>query len=84
VAGFVCHLVSEQYGGRTVIEFTRWQRIERAFHAVADEAPGSAREARVLALCGEDADLALEVLALLQADAVHRATSPSTPPKPRR
>lgn len=65
-------------------EFTRWQRTERAFHAVADEAPGSARDARVLALCGDDADLAREVLALLRADAAHTATSPRDPPKPRR
>lgn len=67
-----------------MIGFTRWQRIEHAFHAVADEAPGSAREARVLALCGDDADLALEVLALLRADAAHTAAAPTDPPKSRR
>lgn len=67
-----------------MIGFTRWQRIEHAFHAVADEAPGSAREARVLALCGDDADLALEVLALLRADAVHAAAARANPPESRR
>ena len=49
--------------------FTRWQTAEAAFHAVADEARGPTRDARVLALCGHDVELAAEVNGLLAADA---------------
>jgi tetratricopeptide (TPR) repeat protein len=48
---------------------TRWQQVEEAFHALADEAPGPARDARLWELCGHDAALAAEIEALLAADA---------------
>ena len=59
---------------RVVNEFTRWQRIEHTFHAVADDAPGPARDARVLDLCGQDAGMAAEIGTLLDADATARTT----------
>ena len=59
---------------RVVNEFTRWQRIEHTFHAVADDAPGPARDARVLDLCGQDAGMAAEIGTLLDADATAPAS----------
>jgi eukaryotic-like serine/threonine-protein kinase len=50
------------------MDVTRWQRIETVFHTVADDPPGSTRDARIRALCGHDAALVTEVLALLEAD----------------
>lgn len=50
-------------------DVTRWQRVEAIFHALVDDAPGPAREARLAALCDGDADLAFEISTLLTADA---------------
>ena len=47
------------------MDTSRWQRIEALFDAVADEAPGPARRARLEALCDGDGALADEVAALL-------------------
>ncbi len=60
--------------------FTRWQQVEDVFHALADEAPGPARDARVRELCGHDAALAAEVNALLAADATAEESARQTDP----
>lgn len=49
-------------------DYTHWQRIESIFHAVADDEPGPAREARIEALCGHDAHLCASVRELLDED----------------
>ena len=63
-------------------DFTRWQRVEAAFHALADDVPGPAREARLAALCDGDTEVVAEVLALLAADAAtaERAHAPAADP----
>lgn len=47
------------------MDIARWQRIESLFGAVADDAPGPARRARLEQLCDGDGTLADEVEALL-------------------
>jgi len=65
-----------------VSDFTRWQRVEAVFHALADDVPGPAREARLATLCDGDAELASEISALLTADAgtAERAQAPAADP----
>ncbi|MEZ4387264.1 MAG: serine/threonine-protein kinase [Candidatus Krumholzibacteriia bacterium] len=51
-------------------ERARWERVQALFDAASD-LPPDARRAYVTAHCDQDADLALEVLSLLEADAAH-------------
>ncbi len=51
-------------------ERARWERVQALFDAASD-LPPAARRAYVTAHCEDDADLALEVLSLLEADAEH-------------
>ncbi len=57
-----------------------WDRIQAVFHEVADLPAGIAREQRVTALCGPDAALRAEVLALLAADESTRQTDGAADP----
>lgn len=58
----------------------RWRQVEELFHAVEDDDVGPERDARLRALAADDA-LALEVIALLDAD---RALSTPRPASDRR
>lgn len=54
------------------MESARWEQIQAVFHAVAD-LPEPGRRIAVQTACGEDSELAADVLALLEEDA-HRAS----------
>jgi non-specific serine/threonine protein kinase/serine/threonine-protein kinase len=58
----------------------RWRTVEAVFHDLADQPPGPARDAHVLARCGDDPSMADEVRALLDSDALaagsHAAPDP--------
>lgn len=58
----------------------RWRAVEAIFHDLADEPSGPARDAHVLARCGNDEVLAAEVRELLDCDAL--AGGGAAPPDP--
>lgn len=54
--------------GGSLIDGSRWRRIEDIFHTAVDEPAGSRRDGRVSELCGSDEALVAEVVALLAED----------------